>query len=146
MARIVFDVEIDSEPARVVEALDTEAGIKAWWTDDAAVPGGQGSEMSLGFPIAPARFRLRVEEVGLRRVLWRSVGEFPPHWVNTTISWSLADGPSSPSSASLRFIHDGWANDEGPLGMAAMTWSRLMDRLKRYCETGVAEPLFQKTG
>jgi uncharacterized protein YndB with AHSA1/START domain len=146
VARIVFDVDLAVEPERVIEALDTEAGIRGWWTDDASVPGGIGSEMTVGFPIAPARFRLQVEQVSPRRVVWRSVGEFPPHWANTTISWSLGDSPSGHGGVSLRFVHDGWANDEGPFGNAALTWGRLMDRLKRYCETGVAEPLFLKAG
>ncbi len=68
MARIVFEVDLAAKPERVIEALDTQAGINGWWTEDANVPGGIGSEMTLGFPIAPARFRLKVEEVSSARV------------------------------------------------------------------------------
>jgi len=144
VARIVFDVDIESKPERVIEALDTEAGIKGWWTDDASVPGGIGSEMSLGFPVAPVPFHLRVEEVSPSGVRWKSVGDFPPPWVNTTILWSMADAASGRDGVSLHFTHDGWASDEGPFGMSAMTWGRLLDRLKGYCETGVEQPLFRR--
>jgi uncharacterized protein YndB with AHSA1/START domain len=145
MARIVFDLDIEARPERVVEALDTEAGIRGWWTDDAEFPGGIGSEMSLGFPIAPARFRLIVEDVSRSQVAWRSVGEFPPHWVGTTVYWSLAEASGGPAGTSVHFLHDGWAHDEGPFGMSALTWGRLMDRLKIYCETGTDQPLFRRS-
>jgi uncharacterized protein YndB with AHSA1/START domain len=141
MARIVFDVEIAAEPGRVLGALDTAAGIKSWWTDDVVFPGGAGSEMSLGFPIAPKRFVLMVDEATEGRVAWRSVGEFPPHWVGTSIVWSISPKGSG-RTVSVNFVHDGWANDRGPFGSSALTWGRLMDRLKSYCEKASVNPLF----
>jgi uncharacterized protein YndB with AHSA1/START domain len=141
MARIVFELAIDAQPRDVVEALDSERGIAGWWTRDVQFPGGAGSTMTLGFPVAPKPFELRVDEAGERRVRWTSVGEFPPHWAGTQVIWTLrpdADGKST----TVHFAHDGWASDEGPLPPAAMTWGTLMTSLKRYVETGTGTPLF----
>jgi uncharacterized protein YndB with AHSA1/START domain len=143
MARIVFELDIDAPAARIVEALDSERGIAGWWTSDVNFAGGAGSTMTLGFPVAPKPFELRVDEGSEQRVRWSSVGEFPPHWVGTEIAWTLrpsADG----NGTRVHFAHDGWASDEGPLPNAAMTWGILMTSLKRYVETGTGTPLFNE--
>lgn len=141
MARIVFELEIEAPAERIVEALDTEDGIAGWWTADVDFAGGVGSIMKPGFPVAPVPFELSVDEVGLGRVAWTSVGDFPPHWAGTRVLWTL-----TPTAAGtlVHFSHDGWASDAGPFASSALTWGRLMDTLKTYVETGVAAPLFPK--
>jgi uncharacterized protein YndB with AHSA1/START domain len=138
MARIVFEIEIDAGPARVVEALDTEQGIAGWWTPSVEYPGGVGSTMKPSFAPAPAPFELRVEEVGDGRVRWVSIGDFPPHWAGTDVTWTLT--PSQEGTL-VHFSHDGWAGDEGPFPNAALTWGRLMFSLKEFVETGRGSPL-----
>lgn len=139
MARIVFEMEVESEPDAVVAALDTPDGIAGWWTEDVSL---EGSTMKLGFPIAPRPFELRVDEVGAGRVAWTSVGDFPPHWAGTRIIWTLRPGSET---TTVHFSHDGWASDEGPLPAAAMTWGQLMVSLKRFVETGTGQPLFRRS-
>lgn len=143
MARIVFELEIDAPARRIVEALDSQDGIAGWWTADVDFPGGTGTTMKLGFPIAPMPFELRVDESGPDRVAWTSVGEFPPHWAGTRIVWTLAPKAAGDGTL-LHFNHDNWATDEGPFASSALTWGRLMDRLKTYVESGVSAPLFAK--
>jgi uncharacterized protein YndB with AHSA1/START domain len=139
MARIVFELGIDAPAGKVAEALTTQEGIAGWWTDDVTLPGGAGATMTLGFPIAPLPFQLRVDEAGERQVAWSSVGEFPPHWAGTQVVWTLT---AAGKSTTVHFAHDGWASDDGPFGTSALTWGRLMDSLKRFAETGTAGPLF----
>ena len=139
MARIVFDIDIDAPAAAVLEALDTQKGIASWWTDGAEFAGGAGSEMTLTFPVAPAPFRLRVDEASEDVVRWTNTGDFPPHWTGTTVTWSLTP---SDSGTSVHFVHDGWASDEGPFGMSALTWAQLQLTLKEHVETGQAVPHF----
>ena len=143
MARIVFDVDVVAPADRIIEALNTRDGIAGWWTADVAFDGGAGGTMKLGFPVAPLPFELRVDEVEAHRIVWSSVGPFPPHWVDTRVIWTLRPGDDG-SSTALHFSHEGWVNDEGPFGMSALTWGRLMDTLKRHVETGDAVPLFPK--
>ncbi|MGH3464336.1 MAG: SRPBCC family protein [Kribbellaceae bacterium] len=141
MARIVFELEVGAPAAAVIEALDTADGIAGWWTADVAFRGGEGSTMTLGFPVAPKPFELRVDEVGDQRVRWTSVGDFPPHWSATTITWTLTP---SDSGILVHFDHGGWADDQGAFPSAAMTWGQLMTSLKQYVETGQGTPLYRK--
>ena len=141
MARIVFALDIEAPQERIVEALDSERGIAGWWTSDVEFAGGAGSTMTLGFPVAPKPFELRVEEVSEQRVRWTSVGDFPPHWVGTEVVWTLHPSGNG-GGTSVHFAHHGWASDEGPLPSAAMTWGILMSSLKGYVETGTGTPLY----
>src|SRR5919197_3150613 len=105
MARIVFELEIEADAQRIVEALDTEQGIAGWWTRDVSYSDGVGATMKLGFPVAPMPFELRVDEVGAERVRWASVGEFPPHWAGTEVIWTLRP---SEHGTTVHFAHEGW--------------------------------------
>ncbi len=140
MARIVFELEIDASAKEIAEALTTQAGIAGWWTDDVSLPGGVGATMTLGFPIAPLPFQLRIDKADEQQVAWTSVAEFPPHWAGTRVVWTLAQAGES---TTVHFAHEGWASDQAPFGSSALTWARLMDTLKRFSETGTAAPLFR---
>ena len=142
MPRIVLQLDADAATDAVRAALDSQAGIEGWWTDDVAYDGGSGSTMSLGFPVAPRRFELRVDDSDADTVRWTSVGAFPPHWTDTVITWTLrpvADG----AGTTVAFSHDGWADDGPLMATAAMTWGQLMLRLKSYAETGTGPALFR---
>jgi uncharacterized protein YndB with AHSA1/START domain len=144
MARIVFELDIDASPKEIVDALNTQRGIAGWWTEDVTAPGGTGSQMTLGFPgRAPLPFELRVDQVDEQSVRWSSVGQVPPHWVGTQIIWTLTPKPDG-TGTTVHFNHDGWATDEGPLPMSAMTWGQLMGSLKSFVETGTGAPLYHK--
>ncbi|MEX0874052.1 MAG: SRPBCC domain-containing protein [Actinomycetota bacterium] len=143
MARIVFETTIESAPSAIADALTTEKGIASWWTDDVSFEGARGRTMLLGFPIAPVPFELKIEKANRKQVVWRSTGEFPPHWVDTTVTWTLT--PEN-EGTTVHFNHDGWASDEGPLPMSAYTWGQLLGTLKRHVETGKPVPLFKKSG
>jgi uncharacterized protein YndB with AHSA1/START domain len=141
MARIVFELDVDAAAAEVLRALNSQAGIAGWWTDDVTFAGGAGSTMKLGFPIAPRPFELRVDEVTDNVARWTSVGEFPPHWADTTVTWTLRPADDG-AGTMVHFSHDGWATDEGPFATAALTWAQLLLSLKRFAETGADTPLF----
>ena len=143
MARIVLETGTAADPAALIEALTTAKGIAAWWTDDVDYAGGAETSMRLGFPVAPLPFELTVERVTDDNVVWRSTGAFPPHWADTTMSWTVApDGEGS----TVSFTHDGWASDDGPFAGAAYTWAQLLGTLTGYAETGTEGPLFARAG
>ncbi len=99
MARIVFELIIDASPTEIVDSLNTQAGIAGWWTEETEFAGGVGSVMVVGFPDrAPLPFELRVEEVSEQRVRWASIGQFPPHWVGTEITWTLSPADKGTST------------------------------------------------
>lgn len=137
MAEAVFLVDVDAPKSALTEALTTQEGIVGWWTDDAKWEEGL---ISLGFAEAPERFSLRVDSESSEQISWTSVGEFPPHWAGTEIVWNLMDNPDSDGSR-LFFEHKGFPAPDPMLGHTATVWGQLMGSLKRYCETGVADPM-----
>ncbi len=143
MPRIVFQLDADAPADTVRAALDSQAGIEGWWTDDVVYDGGAGATLSLGFAVAPMRFELRVDEVGADTVRWTSVGAFPPHWNGTEITWTLRPGADG-AGTTVAFSHDGWADDGPLMATAAMTWAQLMLRLRSYAETGTGPALFAR--
>ena len=140
MARIVFETEIAASALAIVDALTTQTGIKGWWTDDATLDDGVGSTMTLGFAMAPKPFELRIEAAEAGRVRWRSTGDFPPHWADTAITWTLSSGDAG--GTKVHFNHDGWSSYEGPFAMSAYTWAQLLGRLTDFAEAGTVAPLF----
>lgn len=141
MAEIVFLVDVDAPLAKVRDALATNEGLVSWWTADAIGSGEVGSVLSLGFPDAPARFSLRVDEVADNGVGWTSVGDFPPHWNGTKIAFGIMDNPDAGGSR-VFFEHNGFAAADPMTGHTAFTWANLMNSLKAFCETGRADPYF----
>lgn len=138
MAESVFLVDIDADEATIRNALSSEQGIRNWWTVDANVT---DEHLDLGFPDAPKRFSLRVDEVSDNLVRWTSTGDFPPHWVNTEVGWQLMKNPEA-SGSQVFFTHGGFAAADPMLGHTAYTWALLMSHLKRYAETGEPGPFF----
>ncbi len=145
MPRIVFQLDVDAPAETVLTALDSEAGIAGWWTEDVAFSGGAGATMRLGFPIAPLPFELRVDDASGDGVRWTSVGAFPPHWTGTTVAWTLTPAGGG-GGTTVAFSHDGWADDGPLMATAAVTWGRLMLALKSYAETGTGPVVFPKAG
>ena len=141
MARIVLENQIAASPSEVARALSTQQGIAGWWTDDVSFGDKVGDSMMLGFPAAPLPFELRMDTADESGVVWSSIGQFPPHWVGTTVIWSLTPGEGS---TTVHFNHDGWASDEGPFPMAAYTWAQLLVTLKEHVETGNVVPWFTR--
>jgi hypothetical protein len=97
--------------------------------------------LDLGFPDAPKRFSLRVDEATDGAVRWTSTGDFPPHWVDTEVTWQLIENPGG-SGSQVFFTHAGFAAPDPMLGHTAYTWALLMGHLKNYAETGDAAPFF----
>jgi uncharacterized protein YndB with AHSA1/START domain len=143
MPRIVFQLDVNAPAETVLAALDSEAGIAGWWTEDVAFAGGAGATMSLGFPIAPLRFEMRVDDASDGGVHWTSIGAFPPHWTGTTVAWTLTQAGDG-DVTTVAFNHDGWADDGPLMATAAVTWGQLMLALKSYSETGTGPAVFPK--
>ena len=93
--------------------------------------------LKLGFPDAPTPFDLLLAKADERMITWRTVS-FPPQWVGTEVVWRISgDGDAS----TIAFRH-GTFDDDIEAGQVAYVWGQVMVQLKRYAETGVAEPVF----
>jgi uncharacterized protein YndB with AHSA1/START domain len=139
MTDVLFRFDIEAPPDTVLKALKTTEGIKGFWTTRAEVPSEVGETLKLKFASAPLPFDLRLEESGDGTVVWRTQ-TFPPHWTGTTIRWTVT--PNEQGSR-VTFRHEGFASDDDDdVGMIAYTWGQIMVALKKYSETGRADPVF----
>jgi len=138
MARIALATTIKADAADIIKALDSAEGIAGFWTEDISYE-GVGGVLSAGFADAPAPFRFRVDEVRDNAVRWTNVGEFPPFFAGTTVSWTLMPAPEG--GAMVLFTHDGWASDDMPMPAIAFVWGQVLASLKSYVETDSGSPL-----
>jgi uncharacterized protein YndB with AHSA1/START domain len=134
---VLFKLDVDAPPERVLEALTTTAGIKGFWTTVADVPGTVGEVVTVEFAIAPKPFDLRLEQSDESAVVWRTES-FPPHWVGTTIRWEVE---AREGGSTVRFRH-GPFGDDWETGAVAFTWGQIVVKLKQYAETGEPDPVF----
>ncbi|MEV0641755.1 SRPBCC domain-containing protein [Streptomyces sp. NPDC050619] len=138
MSEIAFQVDIDADRDAVLQALNSHDGLTGWWTTGV---NRKDEILFFDFPGVPEPFQLRREEASADRVVWTSVGAFPPHWAGTVISWELSENPDADGTRVL-FRHTGWQPGDPGLPPAAYTWGQLMTRLKEYAETGRPTPFF----
>jgi len=137
---ILLGIEIHGDRAAVKEAISTSKGLASFWTSDSTAMPVVGSEARFGFQGAPVPLRFQVDKIGDTGVDWTCLGEFP-YWEGTTVSWSLGDEPEHGGTRVL-FRHAGFPEDqpEWELSTVAMTWAKILERLKVLVETGSAEP------
>jgi hypothetical protein len=138
MPDVLFRFEVEADAKTVLGAVKTTDGIKGFWTSRAVVPAEVGQTLKLEFPIAPLPFDLRLDQSDESTVVWRAQ-TFPPHWTGTTIRWDVT---ASDAGSTVSFRHGGFA-DDAEAGRVAYTWGQIMVRLKKYAETGEADPVFE---
>ena len=137
---IFLELDIDADAATVMRAIDTEDGIRTWWTTRTQLEDGAGGRRLLpSFPEAPQPFELDVR-TSPNRVEWVT-GGFPPPWLGTTVRLDLGPRPDAPGTR-LLFGHRDWDPDNPVIPNVAMTWARILLRLKGYAETGTRQPYF----
>ena len=139
MPHIKLATTVNAEPAEIIRALDSAAGIAGFWTEDVQY-GGHGGQLLARFADSPQPFQFRVDEVSSNLVRWTHTGEFPPFFVGTEVSFALMPAPEGPGSMVL-FTHDGWASDDMPMPVIAFVWAQVLASLKAYVETGTGSPL-----
>lgn len=137
MGDVLFAFDVNAKPETIRQALTTSEGIASFWTDDANVPAEVGKTLTLRFPDAPTAFDLVLTESDDDVISWRTES-FPPQWVGTDIRWQIS---GSDNASTVAFRH-GTFSDDIEQGQVAYVWGQVMVQLKRYAETGVAEPVF----
>ena len=141
MPDICHALTIDSSPERVFDAVNSEAGNRAFWTDQTEYEGIEGSVAVFSFgPNGETQFRFEIVTVDRpRAVTWKCVGG-PPEWRPTSIVWTFT--PADAGATHVRFEHRGWASAEGELAACTYTWGRILSELDEYVVTGTATPPF----
>ena len=96
--------------------------------------------LRVSFPDVPQPFEFAIARDDDARIEWVT-GGFPPWWAGTTIRWDLAPNPEGPGTR-LLFSHRDYEPDNPVIPIVTPAWAKIVERLKGYAETGVAQPFF----
>jgi len=139
MADIRHSILIDAPAERVRSLVISAAGFSEWWAADSS--GTEDGAAELGFFNKSTVYRLRLESQPAQEILWRC--ETGEEWNGTRLRFALTDsGPTT----TLRFMHEGWANETDYFTSCNTTWGELMYRLKAAAEGKSRGPLFLTDG
>lgn len=136
MSEINHRVGIKATPEQVYEALTTNDGLAAWWTNDVSGAGDEGSTISFRFDGGGPDFEV-AELVPNKSVRWWHVGKVPSAWERTEVRFLLqADGEQT----FVRFSHSNWKGNDEFLAHCTTKWAVFLLSLKAYLETGKGHP------
>ena len=140
MADSLHRVQIQADVSQVYLALTTTQGVMGWWTDTCEVAAKEGGRCQFWFDDKSTCFSMCATRLlPNQRVFWQCT-DGPQEWVNTELWWEIT--PIKEHTCLLDFKHMNWTSDEGMFPLCNTTWGHLMHRLKYWCETGQALPLF----
>ena len=133
---VLMQFDIDAEPDVVRRTLDTEEGIRSWWSKRTDL---DGDRLRVSFPDVPQPFEFEIRDVA-GQVDWVT-GAFPPWWAGTTIRWVVEPNPEKPGTR-LQFSHRDYEPDNPVIPIITPAWAQIILRLKGYAETGQPQPFF----
>ena len=133
---VLMQFDVDAEPDVVRRALDTEEGIRSWWSKRTDL---DGDGLHVSFPDQPRPFEFEVRD-GADQLDWVT-GGFPPWWAGTTIRWVVEPNPEKPGTR-LHFSHRDYEPDNPVIPIITPAWALIIQRLKGYAETGEPQPFF----
>ena len=133
---VLMQFDIDEEPDVVRRALDTQDGIRAWWSKRSEL---NAEGLRVSFPDVPQPFEFEVRD-GDGQLDWVT-GGFPPWWAGTTIRWVVESNPEKPGTR-LHFSHRNYEADNPVIPIITPAWALIIQRLKGYAETADRQPFF----
>lgn len=126
--------------AAVYEALTTEKGLGAVWTEKLVVRPEKGFVNEFDFnDNYGTKFR-NIELTPPLRILWECV-QSDPEWVGTTVSFDL-EQREGVTAVTLR--HMGWRELTEFYRFCNYNWAQFLYSLKLYLETGKGQPYQQR--
>jgi hypothetical protein len=142
--RTTLAVDIAADADRLFDVLSSTEGQRAFWTADCEV---SAAHARFGFAAAPVDLVVDVTTEPGKLVRMQVTSGFP-FWEGSTWEWELGPASRAESGTSVLFRHYGFADGypEIDLGHTAQTWAFVLDRLMKYVETGIPQPLFPEAG
>jgi uncharacterized protein YndB with AHSA1/START domain len=144
---IIHELQIETTPERVFEALSTDNGIAAWWTK-AKTQAKVGGINEFDFRGNAVTFRVEKLEPG-KAVGW-SAEEVPPDWKGTRVLFEVSKAPvdkrwgaghkGHEGSVVVRFSHTGFKEMTPLVAFSSYAWAQFLRSLKLFLETGKGEP------
>jgi hypothetical protein len=137
---ILMQFDVDADAATVRRAVDSQEGIRAWWSTRTDLAGGpEGGALRVSFPDRPEPFEFAVRESPDR--VEYVTGAFPPWWAGTTVRFDIGANPDGPGTR-LLFSHRDYEPDNPVIPIVTPAWAEILLRLKGYAEKGTPQPFF----
>jgi uncharacterized protein YndB with AHSA1/START domain len=139
MSAITHDIAIKANLSTVYKALTTAEGLRAWFTAQVEGSGQPGTDWKLRFTDQPS-FDWQILSIeDKRHVAWKCL-QGPGDSPGTEAEFSLKSEGNN--QCILTISHRGWTKDDPKFELCVGIWRTLMDHLQRYCETGIAAPVY----
>jgi len=132
------EIFISADTETVRAALSTAEGLQGWNTPLVDGSGEIGTVWNLKYSGRP-EFSWRIDQDDAEEILWTCT-KGPGDAVGTTVAFSLS--ATEDGRTRVRVTHGGWPHDEANFIKCNTIWGALMDHLREYVESGVADPAF----
>ena len=132
------EIFISADTETVRAALSTAEGLRGWNTPLVDGSGEIGTVWNLKYSGRP-EFSWRIDQDDAEEILWTCT-KGPGDAVGTTVAFSLS--ATDDGRTRVRVTHGGWPHDEANFIKCNTIWGALMDHLREYVESGVADPAF----
>ena len=133
---IKHKVGIKASEQTIYNALTTNEGLAAWWTNDVSGAGEVGSTIAFRFNGGGPDFKVQSLTEN-RQVVWSHEESMPDAWNGTEIVFDIE--PSA-EQCFVHFQHRNWKSDDGFFAHCNTKWAVFLLSLKDYLETGAGKP------
>jgi uncharacterized protein YndB with AHSA1/START domain len=136
MLYIRQEFAIKASARRVFDAVSTPFGLDSWWTKTCTGTPSEGAEYALGFGpdydwhsvvtqcIPDSAFEIRLTKAD-------------SDWQDSRVAFELTE---KDGSTTVKFQHMGWPEPNEHYWISCLCWTRYLDLLKLYVETGETVP------
>ena len=144
MAEIRHVLSIAAPAAAVYTALTEHEPLASWWMPEVRAEPREGSIAEFRHPPYPYHHRMRIKRLEPGRcVEWECLQADPePEWNGTKLSFELEE---EKGQTRVRFRHAGWRALTDHVGECTHHWGRVLNRMKRLCESGAFAPEAEAT-
>lgn len=143
MATLSHRITIQAPQDQVFQSLATIEGLKRWYTPTIDGTVGKNSEAVFSFADEePFRWKF-IEEKPSSLIRWECV-EGPGAATGTTVTFRLSS--KGKNQTVVECDHEGWPEGHAAFKTCNTLWGILMGQLKKYAETGQAQPAFSGKG
>jgi hypothetical protein len=112
--------------------------LQGWNTPLVKGTGELGTEWILRYTGQP-EFHWRIDSNDPRDIVWTCT-QGPGNAIGTSAHFTLL--PADNGRATVLLAHEGWPHDGGNFNKCNSIWGALMHHLRKYAESGVANPAF----
>jgi uncharacterized protein YndB with AHSA1/START domain len=137
MPDILHEVTIMGPSEKIAQAITQQAGLRAWWTEQAKAEPKPGTISEFQFYGGQVTMKIKVDNIAPNHIQW-SPQEGVPDWKGTRITWDMSPGDNG--GTKLLFGQRDFASPDGSYAMSNFNWAWYLISLKAYIETGTGKP------